>query len=162
MLTLSWRRSLSYRSKSTDLLSNSMDWFLYDRDLRDERLNRRIWKTTILFLFQKHMSSNIWGNHYPRHKREKILVTLNSLSETFLILSLKFLEWVFLDALLICGPCHSKKNKIGQSFAKGVKSKRTDMKTCLPLSTKNQLPLNHPARSSPSGGYLWFLFLEKL
>ena len=30
----SWQRSLSYRNKSIDLLSNSMNWFLYDRDLR--------------------------------------------------------------------------------------------------------------------------------
>ena len=33
-LTLSWRKSLSYRNQSTDLQSKSMDWFLYDTDLR--------------------------------------------------------------------------------------------------------------------------------
>ena len=38
-LTLSWRRFLSYRNQSTDLLSKSMDWFLYDRNLRHERVN---------------------------------------------------------------------------------------------------------------------------
>ena len=38
-LTLSWRRSLSYRNQSTDLLCKSMDWFLYDRDPRHERVN---------------------------------------------------------------------------------------------------------------------------
>ena len=38
-LTLSWWRSLSYRNKSIDLLCKSMDWFLYDRDLRHERVN---------------------------------------------------------------------------------------------------------------------------
>ena len=37
-LTLWWRRSLSYRNKSIDLLSKSMDWFLYDRDLHHERV----------------------------------------------------------------------------------------------------------------------------
>ena len=29
-LTLSWRRPLSYRNKSIDLLCKSMDWFRYD------------------------------------------------------------------------------------------------------------------------------------
>ena len=28
--------SLSYRNQSTDLLYKSMNWFLYDRDLRNE------------------------------------------------------------------------------------------------------------------------------
>ena len=37
-LTLSWRRSLSYRSQSIDLQSKSMDWFLYYSDLRHERV----------------------------------------------------------------------------------------------------------------------------
>ena len=35
-LTLSWRRSLSYRNH---LLCKSVDWFLYDRDLCHERDN---------------------------------------------------------------------------------------------------------------------------
>ena len=38
-LTLSWRRSLSYRNQSIDLQSKSMDWFLYDNGLRYERVN---------------------------------------------------------------------------------------------------------------------------
>ena len=33
------QRSLSYRNHSIDLLSTSMDWFLYDRDLCHERVN---------------------------------------------------------------------------------------------------------------------------
>ena len=35
--TLSWRRLLSYRNQSIDLLCKSMDWFLFDKDLRHER-----------------------------------------------------------------------------------------------------------------------------
>ena len=35
-LTVSWRRSLSYRNQSTDLQSKPMDWFLYDKDLGHE------------------------------------------------------------------------------------------------------------------------------
>ena len=36
-LTLSWWRSLSYRNQSTYSLCKSMDWILYDSDLRHER-----------------------------------------------------------------------------------------------------------------------------
>ena len=32
------RRPLSYRNQSIDLLCKSMDWFLYDNDLRHERV----------------------------------------------------------------------------------------------------------------------------
>ena len=35
-LTLSWRRSLPYRIQSVDMQSKSMDWCLYDGDLRHE------------------------------------------------------------------------------------------------------------------------------
>ena len=50
-LTLSWRRSLSNRNHSTDLLCKSMDRFLFDRDLRHKRVNIKIlsdivWKTS--------------------------------------------------------------------------------------------------------------------
>ena len=38
-LTLSWRRPLSYRNHSIDLLCKSMDWFLYDNGLRHEKVN---------------------------------------------------------------------------------------------------------------------------
>ena len=39
-LTLSWRRPLSYRDQSIDLLRKSMDWFLYDNGLRHGRVKR--------------------------------------------------------------------------------------------------------------------------
>ena len=44
-LTLSWRRSLSCRNQSIDLLCKSFDWFLYDRDLRNERVKNcgKLW-----------------------------------------------------------------------------------------------------------------------
>ena len=38
VLTISWRRSLSYRNQSIGLLWKSMDWFLYDGDLHHERV----------------------------------------------------------------------------------------------------------------------------
>ena len=52
-LTLSWRRSLSYRNQSTDLPCKSIDWFLYDRDLCHEKVTVEeadtnfIWMTTL-------------------------------------------------------------------------------------------------------------------
>ena len=39
-LTLSWRRPLSYRNQSIDLLCKSMECFLYDNGLRHERVKR--------------------------------------------------------------------------------------------------------------------------
>ena len=41
-LILSWRKPLSYRNQSTDLLCKSMYWFLYDNGLRHERVNFNI------------------------------------------------------------------------------------------------------------------------
>ena len=38
LLTLLWRRPLSYRNQSIDLLCKSQDWFLYDRNLLLERV----------------------------------------------------------------------------------------------------------------------------
>ena len=38
-LTLSWRGSLSYKNRSIDLLCKSLVWFLYNGDLRHERVN---------------------------------------------------------------------------------------------------------------------------
>ena len=39
-LTLSWWRFLSYRNQFIDLLSKSMDWFLYDMNLHHGRFNQ--------------------------------------------------------------------------------------------------------------------------
>ena len=40
ILTLSWRRPLSYRNQSVDLLWKSTDLFLYENGLRYERVKR--------------------------------------------------------------------------------------------------------------------------
>ena len=46
ILTHSWQRSLSYRNQYIDLQSKLMDWFIYDRDLRDERVNdSSLWRS---------------------------------------------------------------------------------------------------------------------
>ena len=47
LLSLSGRRSLSYRNQSIDLHSKSIDWFLYGRDLRHERIKL---STEMIFL----------------------------------------------------------------------------------------------------------------
>ena len=39
LLTLSCRKSLSYKNRFIDLLYKSMDWLLYHRDLRHERVD---------------------------------------------------------------------------------------------------------------------------
>ena len=39
VLNLSWRRSLFYRNQPIDLQNKSMDWFLYDKNLRHESIN---------------------------------------------------------------------------------------------------------------------------
>ena len=47
-LTLSWRASLSHRYQSIDLLRKSMDWFLYDNDLRHERVKAYFRRRAVL------------------------------------------------------------------------------------------------------------------
>ena len=37
LLTLSWRRPLSYRNQSIEMLCKPMDWFLYDNGLCQEK-----------------------------------------------------------------------------------------------------------------------------
>ena len=50
--TLSWWRSISYRNQSIDLQNKSMDWFLYDRDLRHEKIKRQLWNYKLNQTFQ--------------------------------------------------------------------------------------------------------------
>ena len=50
-LTLSWRKPLSYRNQSTDLGSKSIDWFLYDNGLRQERFKNNSTFIYLLDLF---------------------------------------------------------------------------------------------------------------
>ena len=47
-LTLPWRMSLSYRNQSIDLQGKSADWFLYDRDLRHERVKMKSKSTKMM------------------------------------------------------------------------------------------------------------------
>ena len=51
--TLLWRRSLSCRHKSTDLLCKSMEYYLYVRSLRHERVNIVSFEKCIYFFSMK-------------------------------------------------------------------------------------------------------------
>ena len=51
-LTLSWRRPMSDRNQSIDLLRKSMDWFLYDIGLHHERVNNA---KVVTYSTQKHL-----------------------------------------------------------------------------------------------------------
>ena len=83
-LTLSWRRSLLYRNQSIDLHCKSMEWFsmewfLYNRDLRHERIKGLIHdlpaelnvkcptlqlpRTKLSLIFQLQPISNIASSH---------------------------------------------------------------------------------------------------
>ena len=42
VLTLSWRKPLSYRNQSIDLLYKSIDWFLCDNGPRHERVKTKV------------------------------------------------------------------------------------------------------------------------
>ena len=55
-LTLSWRRPISHRNQSINLLCKSMDWFLYDIGLRREKVNRFISFGWVLKLHQTFFS----------------------------------------------------------------------------------------------------------
>ena len=57
-LTLSRRRSISYRNQPIDLQSKSMDWFLYDFGLRQKRVNST-WSTNLKLFTASH---KIGGN----------------------------------------------------------------------------------------------------
>ena len=52
LLTLSWRRPLSYRNQSIGLLHKLMDWFLYDNGLRHKRVktNSNIQRFLLFYL----------------------------------------------------------------------------------------------------------------
>ena len=65
-LTLSWRRPLSYRNQSTDLLCESMDWFLYDNGPRHERVK---WLSNVIsfFFFAGHNLTHVHC-YYHSHR----------------------------------------------------------------------------------------------
>ena len=69
MLTLSWRRPLSYRSQSIDLLRKSMDWFLYDSGLRHGGVNCKNCPSMLVLVCIKQHLSNISSSIYEKVKQ---------------------------------------------------------------------------------------------
>ena len=70
ILTLSWRRSLSYRNQSIRLQCKSMDWFLYDRVVRHERVKclfrKQTWKLYLLGFTQNVNEINNYFQLIPK------------------------------------------------------------------------------------------------
>ena len=56
-LTLLWRRSFSYRNQSIGLQSKSMDSFLYEMDLRHERVK---WEQYCIFITCNYGVTTCW------------------------------------------------------------------------------------------------------
>ena len=65
ILSLSWRRSLSYRNQSIDLLRKSVDWFLYDNGLHHERVKATLsWSSSS---WSSWSATQIFKTNAPRH-----------------------------------------------------------------------------------------------
>ena len=73
LLTLSWRRPLSYRNQSIDLQSKSMDWFLYDNGLRHERVNKVALHCSIIKIWFKIFNISITHFAFKREIKKWVL-----------------------------------------------------------------------------------------
>ena len=67
LLTLSWQRPLSYKNQSIDLLCKSMNWFLYDNDLRHERVKSNAAYFLRVPFIVKNASLRIKMTHQPNN-----------------------------------------------------------------------------------------------
>ena len=67
-LTLSWRRSLSYRNQSIDLQSKSMDWLLYDKNLPHQRVEAI---TSSVSLWRRPCHKNVLSYDNDNHCRKQ-------------------------------------------------------------------------------------------
>ena len=96
-LTLSWRRPISYRNQSTDLLCNSMDWFLYDIGLRHERVN---WEFTVSQLINDNI---LLKNTSKKMKINEITDQVNIICTLSPENYIRFLALPRYEGLKICG-----------------------------------------------------------
>ena len=83
-LTISWQRSLSYRNQFSDLLSKSMDCFLYDRDLCHESVNN------ICLRFYRVMSKTMQKQPPQGFHEKSILKNFAKFARKYLCQSLCF------------------------------------------------------------------------
>ena len=110
-LTLSWRRPISYRNQSIDLLCKSMDWFLYDTGLRHERV--------------KFCSANVAGDsecdlrHVPNERQyfnQKIKW------DQILFILLSYVHNLYGQSFFFCKKGFLYKNKCNNKIILGMRS----------------------------------------
>ena len=83
ILTLSWRGPLLYRNQSIDLQSKSMDWFLYDNDLRHERV-KMFWVGCVTVLLKIIRNTSFFSDSV---KKRFVYVLVNTnFVETFIVI----------------------------------------------------------------------------
>ena len=109
-LTLSRRRSLLYRNQFIDLQSKSMDWLLYGRGLRYERVNDKIRKSSFLDIL-----GTFWNllNHNHCIKNEVFLKGFFSKCDkirSFLRIWSHLLKKSFIENFIFC-PVYNWKRK---------------------------------------------------
>ena len=81
VLNLSWRRFLLYRNQSIDLQKKLMDWLLYDKNLRRERVNAFLHACIYWDIFLDYDKIiDIYGSKY-----QSIMLLINPLSKTKLL-----------------------------------------------------------------------------
>ena len=97
----SWRKSLSYRNQFIDLQSKSIDWFLYDKYLRHERVKR-----ASVLTFQSrlhHIISITVSKSWSFESRGDEIKNLSGLiDEFFLTASLwdtKWFQWISVNII---------------------------------------------------------------
>ena len=98
VLTFSWRRPISYRNQSIDLLCKSMDWFLFDIGLRHERV-----KLIILSFFTEGLWKSINNYRYSMfiwYFITLIFMTVCSYHVTYAFRSESTIAWMSRNSLL--------------------------------------------------------------
>ena len=98
-LTFSWRRLLSYRNQSTDLTHISVDWFLYDNDLRHERVkeNRYLLLLSALSNTMVDTGGKVWiltcRHDWRKEQKNNFICVFSNLNVLELYLGLKSHNW---------------------------------------------------------------------
>ena len=80
VLDLLWQRSLLYRNQSIDLQNKSMVWFLYDKNLRNERVNALLLACIQWNIFLDY--DKIIDIYTSKHLRRTLLINPLSKHET--------------------------------------------------------------------------------
>ena len=107
-----WRRFLSYRNRSDDLQSKSVDWFLYDRNILHERLNCCCMQRFIYHTHPRSHPCSLLNKSWARcqTKKEKIRNIFRQLLPTNAFAKFKF--WIKKS-------CYRLMEKLSNRFGKG-------------------------------------------